>query len=112
MMSSWCSYELHVLASFHQEQLRSGGFPQDLTMSFYTNLHSIMCERTERWISNLPSTLLHSMHLKTKGIGVVPTFLLILSVELVQDLISNQERVIFRINRGKPLKTAKPDGTG
>ena len=66
-----------------------------------------MCERTERWISNLPSTLLHSMHLKTEGIRVVPTFLLILSVELVQDLISNQERVIFGIYKGKTSKTGQ-----
>ena len=66
-----------------------------------------MCERTERWISNLPSTLLHSMHLKIEGIRVVLTFLLILSVELVQDLISNQERVIFEIYKGKPSKTGQ-----
>ncbi|MFS7999433.1 hypothetical protein Hanom_Chr12g01166101 [Helianthus anomalus] len=38
MMSSWCSYELHVLASFHQEQLRSGRFLQDLTTFSYKSV--------------------------------------------------------------------------
>ncbi|MFS8018125.1 hypothetical protein Hanom_Chr15g01388471 [Helianthus anomalus] len=53
-----------------------------------------MCKRTKRRFSNFLSTLLHSMHLKPIESEFVPTFLPVLCVDLVQDLISNQEQVI------------------
>ena len=65
---------------------------------FRIDLHMFMIKRIERRFSNVLSTLLHSMHSKTDGIGARSDLLLFLNDGLVQDLNSIQETTDFGLN--------------